>query len=151
MLLYWTPVYPSFGCVLVRRPALIRLRPYLGRGEAGGEDSMRFPVSDCNHWHKNEARVYGWQVASILLMMKWSFIRTRTRLCGCVSVELRPRKWYPSCLNWPQYTRNCCHCRPLGNRWSQKKTQWIQIETGENFSHKFLPKFIPMNINTAHI
>ena len=20
---------------------------------------MRFPVSDCNHWHKNETRVYG--------------------------------------------------------------------------------------------
>ena len=30
------------GCVLVCRPALIRLRPYLGRGEAGGEDSMCF-------------------------------------------------------------------------------------------------------------
>ena len=37
-----------FGCVLVRRPALIRFQPYLGRGEAGGEDSMCFPVSDYN-------------------------------------------------------------------------------------------------------
>ena len=34
-----------FSCVLVRRPALIRLRPYLGRSEAGGEGSMCFPIS----------------------------------------------------------------------------------------------------------
>ena len=40
---------------------------------------MRFPVSDSNHWHKIEARVYGCQVASILLMVIRSFIRTRTR------------------------------------------------------------------------
>ena len=30
---------------MVRRPALNWFRPNLGRSEAGGEDSMRFPVS----------------------------------------------------------------------------------------------------------
>ena len=68
-----------FGCVLVRRPALIRFRQYLGRGEAGGEDSMHFPVSDCKHWHKNEARVNGCLRVSILLMVRGSLLRTRTR------------------------------------------------------------------------
>ena len=48
-----------FSCILVRRPALIRLRPYPGRSEAGGEDSMRFPMSACKHWHKKQTRVNG--------------------------------------------------------------------------------------------
>ena len=48
-----------FSCVLIWRPALIRFRPYLGRSEAGGEDSMRFPTSDCNLWHKKVTRVHG--------------------------------------------------------------------------------------------
>ena len=68
-----------FGCVLGRRPALIRFRPYLGRGEGGGEDSMRFPMSACKHWHKKETRVYGCLRVTILLMVRGPLIRTRTR------------------------------------------------------------------------
>ena len=66
--------------VLVRHPALIRFRTYLGRSEAGGEDSMRFPTSDCIIWHKKVARVYRCLRVSSLLMMRGSLIRTRTRL-----------------------------------------------------------------------
>ena len=71
-----------FNRVLVRRPALLRFRPYLGRSEAGGKDSMCFPMSACKLWHKKETRVYGCQVVSILLMKRWSLIRTRSRTRG---------------------------------------------------------------------
>ena len=68
-----------FSCILVRRPALIRLRPYLGRSEAGGEDSMRFPTSACKLWCKKRSRVNGCLREVILLMVRGFLIRTRTR------------------------------------------------------------------------
>ena len=55
---HW-PKSLSSAVLFVRRPPLNRFRPYVGRSEAGGEDSMRFPMSAYKPGYKKRSQVNG--------------------------------------------------------------------------------------------
>ena len=67
------------GCVLIRRLALIRLRPYLGRGRLEAKTACVFLSQTTNTDIRMKPGYTDACWVSILLMVTVSFIRTRTR------------------------------------------------------------------------